>query len=80
MSYSTIALNNNILLLLHLLNTILNIRNQFFQKLYLCCLIWEIVGVFFKFALDQVANREFPSQTFLVWGYIKIVIVHIHHP
>lgn len=47
-----IVSNNNFLLPLHPFNALFNIRNQFFQEPNFCRLVWEIVGVCFKFAFN----------------------------
>lgn len=78
--FTIIASNNNSLLILHPFSTLLNISNQFFQELNFCRLVWEIVRSFFEFILNQVTNRKFPSSIIFIWGYIKIIIVHVHNP
>ena len=51
--------NNNFLFNLHYLNTLLNVSNQFFQKLNFCRLVWKIVRPCFEFTLDQVGRNLF---------------------
>ncbi len=71
---------NHFHFILNPFNALLYVGDQFSQEAYFLGLVWKIVRMCFKFTPNQFANRELPSQIFLIWSNIKIIIVHDHNP